>query len=253
MLRVGPGRSGILARAAVAAVVIALAGCGGPRAEAERDLRLFYQARARGDWEGARGLMTPEGRAISDPLALRGYRIAAFEVRELRVSKDGGSARVKLVLEGDGAAIADERVELVHRAGRWRVARLRREPLKAAASFDVGVAGIGLDPPGCAGPVRVHVQLLAVGAVVDPPDLTANLLRREGGSWRVYRVAIVPRALPAAGSHRVVVFEGLDLPPGEYRLTARLPVLEGESDASNNRAEHRFRCASGPPSSRGRP
>jgi hypothetical protein len=240
-------------RVTALAAVFLVAACGGPRAEAERDLVLFYEARVRGDWDGASGLMTPEGRAISDSLSVRGYAITGFRVRELVATADAGSARVSLTLEGAGTATAEERVDLVRRADRWRVARLRRGPLEAVGPFDIRIQSIGVAPAGCAEHVDIVVEVFVVGVVVDPPDLTVNLLRREGETWRVYRVAVVPRAVDAPGTHRVQVFRDLDLTRGDYRVVARLPVVKGEGDPLNNRAERNFRCVSEPRSGPVRP
>jgi hypothetical protein len=236
---------------AVAAIVL-VAGCAAPRAEAERDLRLFYEARVRADWEGAQRLTTPESRPISDPLAVGGFRISRFEIRELNVSAGSGSARVVLTLDGAGTATAEERLDLVRRADRWRVARLRRGSLEPVDPFDIRIQSIGVAPAGCAERVDIVVEVFVVGVVVNPPDLTVNLLRREGETWRVYRVVVVPRAVEGPGKHRVQVFRDLDLTPGDYRLIARLPVVEGEGDPLNNSAEREFHCLSEPRSGPGR-
>lgn len=245
-------RNRLLPAMALAAIVL-MAGCAGPRAEAERDLRLFYEARVRADWEGAQRLTTPESLAISDPLAVGGFWISRFEIRELNVSAGSGSARVVLTLEGAGTATAEERLDLVRRADRWRVAQLRRGPLEPVGLFDIRIQSIGIAPAGCAERVDIVVEVFVVGVVVNPPDLTVNLLRREGDTWRVYRVAVVPRAVDAPGTHRVQVFRDLDLTPGEYRAIALLPVVEGEGDPLNNRAERNFHCVSEPRSGPVRP
>jgi len=229
-----------LAPIVAAGLAVLLAGCASPRRDAERDLRAFYDARVRGDFDGAMLRLTAEGRNLSNSLQIRDYRLDWYTIASIRIDGSSGSAKVTLRLSGRAAAEADEELNLVVRDGHWRIARLQRSLLQSVAPARFEILALAVEPGSCRGPVRIVVSAAALGAVTDPPDLVTHVIARRGDKVAVVRVALTPRALRSPGTVQIIAIDDLRLTPGRYRITARVGSVGTTS--GDARMEREFEC-----------